>query len=122
MNDEPKFEDNTSSIDRFLKPSQRMPVLDTEAARLTRLAEREKRKAAGTRGAPRLRSPGHVAMNVTDAYEARPRVRRRLRSHRRSGPRAVGAREGRQVRAAPRRRLVDVGVRLLTFSASRSTA
>ena len=43
---EPKFEDNTSSIDRFLKPSQRMPVLDTEAARLTRLAEREKRKAA----------------------------------------------------------------------------
>ena len=49
MNDEPKFEDNTSSIDRFLKPSQRMPVLDTEAARLTRLtrlAEREKRKAA----------------------------------------------------------------------------
>jgi hypothetical protein len=46
MNDEPKFEDNTSSIDRFLKPSQRMPVLDTEAARLARLAEREKRKAA----------------------------------------------------------------------------
>ena len=46
MNDGPKFEDNTSSIDRFLKPSQRMPVLDTEAARLTRLAEREKRKAA----------------------------------------------------------------------------
>ena len=46
MNDEPKFEDNTSSIDRFLKPSQRMPVLDTEAARLARAEAREKRKAA----------------------------------------------------------------------------
>lgn len=46
MTDEPKFEDNKSSIDRFLKPSQRAPVLDTEEARLARLEARDKRKAA----------------------------------------------------------------------------